>query len=85
MPRFWSPDTRFRIIAWIVVIAHSSSLVTWYVHVDNYSHPIPVRAGQHVSAGQIIAYEGMTGKTTGPHLHWGVRYNDTWMNPRLFL
>ena len=72
-------------IAWIVVIAHSSSLVTWYVHVDNYSHPIPVRAGQHVSAGQIIAYEGMTGKTTGPHLHWGVRYNDTWMNPRLFL
>jgi murein DD-endopeptidase MepM/ murein hydrolase activator NlpD len=72
-------------VAWIVVIAHSASLVTWYVHVDNYSHPIPVRAGQHVSAGQIIAYEGMTGKTTGPHLHWGVRYNGTWMNPRLFL
>jgi murein DD-endopeptidase MepM/ murein hydrolase activator NlpD len=72
-------------VAWIVVVAHSSRLVTWYVHVDNYRHPPPVQAGDHVVTGQIIAYEGMTGKTTGPHLHWGVRFDGTWMNPRLFL
>ncbi len=71
--------------AWIVVIAHSSRLQTWYAHVDNYTHPIPVVAGQHVSAGQIIAYNGMTGKTTGPHLHWAVKFDDNWVNPRLFL
>lgn len=68
--------------AWIVVIAHSSRLVTWYAHV---STKIPVSAGQHVSGGQVIAYEGLTGKTTGPHLHWAVQFDGTWMNPRLFL
>jgi murein DD-endopeptidase MepM/ murein hydrolase activator NlpD len=71
--------------AWIVVIAHSTHLVSWYGHVDNYSHPPAVKAGQYVAKGQIIAYEGMTGNTTGPHLHWAVQIDDTWVNPRLFL
>ena len=38
-----------------------------------------------MNKGQIIAYEGMTGWTTGPHLHWSVQLNDNWVNPRLFL
>jgi murein DD-endopeptidase MepM/ murein hydrolase activator NlpD len=71
--------------AWIVIIAHSSNLLTWYAHIDNYTHPPAVRAGQHVVKGQIIAYEGMTGHTTGPHLHWAVELNNTFVNPRLFL
>ena len=71
--------------AWIVVIAHSVDLVTWYAHVDNGSHPPRVRAGDHVVAGQIIAYEGLTGRTTGPHLHWMVELRNTFVNPRLFL
>ncbi|TAL07754.1 MAG: hypothetical protein EPO00_08565 [Chloroflexota bacterium] len=71
--------------AWIVVIAHSSELVTWYAHVDNKAHPPRVKAGDSVVAGQIIAYEGMTGRTTGPHLHWMVEFRDTFVNPRLFL
>ena len=71
--------------AWIVVIAHSSRLATWYAHLDNYNHPIPVVEGQHVSAGEVIAYNGMTGKTTGPHLHWAVQSDGSWVNPRLFL
>ena len=68
--------------AWIVIIAHSSNLLTWYAHIDNYTHPPAVRAGQHVVKGQIIAYEGMTGHTTGPHLHWMVELNSTFVNPR---
>jgi murein DD-endopeptidase MepM/ murein hydrolase activator NlpD len=70
--------------AWVVIIAHSQQLVSLYGHLDNYRHPPPVRAGQFVYQGQIIGYEGMTGNTTGPHLHWSVKQNDTWVNPRLF-
>jgi murein hydrolase activator len=68
--------------AWIVVIAHSSSLQTWYAHLQPKR---PVSVGQHVSAGQVIGYEGLTGNTTGPHLHWMVGLNGVWKNPRLFL
>jgi murein DD-endopeptidase MepM/ murein hydrolase activator NlpD len=71
--------------AWVVIIAHSQQLVTLYGHLDNRYHPIPVRAGQFVNQGQVIGYEGMTGNTTGPHLHWAVKMNDTWVNPRLFV
>ena len=71
--------------AWVVIIAHSRDLVTLYGHVDNWRHPPIVHAGQLVSQGQIIAFEGMTGNTTGPHLHWAVEFHDTWVNPRLFL
>ncbi|HEX5590670.1 MAG TPA: peptidoglycan DD-metalloendopeptidase family protein [Candidatus Limnocylindrales bacterium] len=71
--------------AWIVIIAHSKDLVTWYAHVDNAAHPPRVRAGDFVVAGQVIAYNGMTGRTTGPHLHWMVEFNGNFVNPRLFL
>jgi murein DD-endopeptidase MepM/ murein hydrolase activator NlpD len=67
--------------AWIVIIAHSSSLVTWYAHMQA---KYPVRAGDHVSKGQIIGYEGSTGHSTGAHLHWMVEFNGTFVNPRLF-
>jgi murein DD-endopeptidase MepM/ murein hydrolase activator NlpD len=68
--------------AWVVIIAHSQSLISLYGHVKTR---IPVHAGQFVAAGQLIAYVGMTGHTTGPHLHWAVKLNDRWVNPRLFL
>jgi len=71
--------------AWIVVIAHSTHLVSWYAHVDNYAHPPIVHTGQYVYQGQVIAFEGMTGNTTGPHLHWAVQLDNIWVNPRLFL
>jgi murein DD-endopeptidase MepM/ murein hydrolase activator NlpD len=71
--------------AWIVIIAHSSHLVSWYAHVDNGGHKPVVRAGQYVAKNQLLAYVGMTGMTTGPHLHWGVQLDGNWVNPRLFL
>lgn len=80
----WSGKSPYS-TGWIVIIAHSSKLVTWYAHIDNKAHPPAVKAGQYVAKGQLIAYEGMTGNTTGPHLHWAVQLNDVWVNPRLFL
>ena len=71
--------------AWIVIIAHSESLQTWYAHVDNATRPPAVSAGDRVSAGQVIAYIGMTGRTTGPHLHWAVVSSDSFVNPRFFV
>jgi murein DD-endopeptidase MepM/ murein hydrolase activator NlpD len=68
--------------AYMVVIAHSSRLTSWYAHVKT---SIPVRVGQHVAKGQLIAYNGVTGLTTGPHLHWAVQLDGSWVNPRLFL
>jgi murein DD-endopeptidase MepM/ murein hydrolase activator NlpD len=71
--------------AWVVIIAHSQDLVTLYGHVDNRRHPPLVRAGQLVAKGQVIAYNGMTGNTTGPHLHWAVEFHNVWVNPRIFV
>ena len=71
--------------AWVVIIAHAQNLLTWYAHVDAYRYPIPVRVGDLVQTGQIIAYVGVTGHTTGPHLHWMVELNGGFVNGRLFL
>jgi len=68
--------------AWIVVIAHSGTLRTWYAHMQPKR---PVSVGQSVKKGQVIGYEGATGHATGPHLHWMVEQNHTFVNPRKFL
>jgi murein DD-endopeptidase MepM/ murein hydrolase activator NlpD len=68
--------------AWIVIIAHSTGLETWYAHLEAR---YPVRQGQHVKAGQVVGYEGNTGHSTGAHLHWAVRLDGNFVNPRLFL
>ncbi len=68
--------------AWIVVIAHSGSLKTWYAHMLPKR---PVSVGESVKKGQVIGYEGSTGHATGAHLHWMVELNGNFVNPRLFL
>ncbi|MEA2631466.1 MAG: hypothetical protein QOE66_1685, partial [Chloroflexota bacterium] len=70
--------------AWIVIIAHSQSLQTWYAHMSP-QYPGGITAGSTVSAGQVIGYEASTGHSTGAHLHWAVMLNGTFVNPRLFL
>ena len=67
--------------AFIVIIAHSANLTTWYAHLQPR---YPVSAGQVVRAGQVIGYEGATGRVTGAHLHWMVEYNGSFVNPKLF-
>ncbi|MBA2382366.1 MAG: peptidoglycan DD-metalloendopeptidase family protein [Chloroflexi bacterium] len=68
--------------AWIVIIAHSQALETWYAHMQPNC---PAGAGSHVKSGQVIGHEGNTGHSTGAHLHWAVRFNGSFVNPRLFV
>ena len=65
--------------AWIVIIAHSQNLTTWYAHLQSR---YKVRAGQTVHQGDVIGYEGNTGHSTGAHLHWMVEFNGNFVNPR---
>jgi murein DD-endopeptidase MepM/ murein hydrolase activator NlpD len=70
--------------AWMVIIAHSSSLVTWYAHMTPKA-PAGIRVGVQVSLGQLVGTENTTGHSTGCHLHWAVRLNGKFVNPRLFV
>ncbi|MGB3311313.1 MAG: M23 family metallopeptidase [Nodosilinea sp.] len=46
---------------------------------------IELRQGQMVTSGQRIGRVGMTGSTTGPHLHWGLKYDGAWVDPALVI
>jgi len=56
----------------VVVMTHDSGLVSMYAHLDNRVFPMPVKAGDPVRAGDRIGNVGLTGFTTGAHLHWSV-------------
>ncbi len=71
--------------ATVVIIAHGNNFSTLYGHLDDRVHPPVVQVGQNVSAGQVIAYEGMTGWTTGPHLHFMTIVNGRAVDPRPYL
>jgi len=64
-----------------VVIDHGYGITTKYSHLSR----IYVVLGQEVKRGQVIAAVGMTGKTTGPHLHYEVLVHDTPVNPAKYL
>ncbi len=71
--------------AMIVVIAHAGGIVTLYAHLDDTVAPPTVHAGDTVAAGDRIGAVGMTGITTGPHLHFVVRRGDLPLDPRSML
>ena len=61
-----------------VIIKHNSSYETAYGHISKFGK---IQVGGRVKQGQVIAYVGMTGMATGPHLHYEVRYNGDQVNP----
>ena len=66
---------------WGVFIDHGNGIVTAYGH----NSALVVSPGQYVQKGQIIAYSGMTGWATGPHVHFEVRENGVLVNPRKYV
>ena len=79
------PDNRQASYGLIVVVAHNQNEETLYAHLDDYTAPPPVSPGQFVSRGQVLGYVGLTGWTSGPHLHFEYRVNGVARNPRQVL
>ena len=64
-----------------VMINHGGGVYTVYMHMNS----IGVSVGQSVSQGQQIGTVGSTGYSTGPHLHFGIRSNGTYVNPTAYV
>ena len=60
-----------------VVLDHGQGLLTIYMHLSEFK----VKEGDQVKRGQVIALSGGTGRATGPHLHVGVRWQGTYIDP----
>ena len=64
-----------------VSINHGDGFSSVYMHMTHYI----VSPGSYVSTGQVIGYVGSTGGSTGPHLHFGISYNGTYVNPMNYI
>ena len=64
-----------------VFIDHGQGLITMYSHLNT----IHVKAGQQLKQGEKLGTVGMTGRVSGPHLHWVVSLNNTKVDPKLFI
>ena len=71
--------------ATVVIIAHGSNFSTLYGHMDDQAHSPIVKVGQFVTAGQVIGYVGMTGWTTGPHVHFMTIVNGRAVDPMPYM
>jgi murein DD-endopeptidase MepM/ murein hydrolase activator NlpD len=60
-----------------VVLDHGQGLLTIYMHLSEFK----VKEGDRVKGGQVIGLSGGTGRATGPHLHVGVRWQGTYLDP----
>lgn len=58
-------------------ITHSDGFETTYCHLSKQI----VKSGEHVDAGCLIGLTGATGMVSGPHLHYAIKYNGTWIDP----
>lgn len=64
-----------------VGLDHGDGFSTWYGHAAE----VAVRPGQRVTRGEVVAYMGMTGRATGPHLHFSVAHHGVYVDPLPYL
>jgi murein DD-endopeptidase MepM/ murein hydrolase activator NlpD len=61
----------------LVVVDHGFGITTWYAHLSAFS----AIAGARIKRGEVIGYTGISGRSTGPHVHYEVRMNNAPVNP----
>jgi murein DD-endopeptidase MepM/ murein hydrolase activator NlpD len=64
-----------------VLVHHGAGLYTSYFHLSAFD----VKDGERVERGQLLGKVGGTGRVTGPHLHWGVKVDDMWVDGETLL
>ncbi len=65
----------------LIMLDHGHGLVSAFLHLSR----IDVREGQHVARGERLGLVGMTGRATGPHLHWALSWRSARLDPGLFV
>lgn len=65
----------------LIIIDHGMGLNSAFLHASEIS----VREGERVRQGQVIGRIGASGRATGPHLHWSIKWRDARLDPLLFL
>jgi murein DD-endopeptidase MepM/ murein hydrolase activator NlpD len=65
----------------LVVVDHGFGVASWYGHLSTFA----VAPGMRIKRGDIIGYVGVSGRTTGPHVHYEVRINGAPVNPMRYL
>lgn len=68
---------RFRGYGKLVILEHSQKWATFYAHMTAFE----LKEGSWVNKGDVIGYVGNTGRSTAPHLHFEIRYNNTAIDP----
>lgn len=74
-------DGPFSLEGNLIIIDHGQGLNSAFLHASR----IVVKEGQHVRQGQLLGNVGATGRATGPHLHWSLKWRDARLDPLLFL
>ncbi|MBF0300371.1 MAG: M23 family metallopeptidase [Oligoflexia bacterium] len=64
-----------------IIVDHGVGIFTMYAHLSSYK----VKEGMFVKAKQIIGLSGKSGRVSGPHLHWGVRIHNNWIDGRTII
>lgn len=74
-------DAPFTLEGHLLMIDHGMGLNSAFLHCSQ----LLVKEGDHVKQGQIIGKVGMTGRASGPHLHWGMKWNASRTDPKLLV
>lgn len=65
----------------LIMIQHNYGFKTYFGHLKK----VVVKSGQFIKKGDLIAYSGNSGRSSGPHLHYGIRFNERVVDPLLFV
>ena len=71
-------DHPFTLEGNLLMVDHGMGVNSAFLHLSK----IIVTLGQHVHQGELIGYSGMTGRATGPHLHWAIKWNEERVDPQ---